>query len=83
MKVCAHIALGPWNWEYRQFNTVREARQYFQEKVAGVDFGTGTGEQVMDLNRQCDDCNDNMTFHDYPESRYEVGPTRAIRKTIM
>lgn len=72
MKICAHIVYGPYNHGHETFPNVAAAANYFEEEVAGVDFGTGTSEQVMDLNTAEDDCpcNKDMNFHDYPELRF-------------
>lgn len=82
MKVCASINLGPWNHEAKQFDTIGEAVAYFTRYVAGVDYGTGTDEQVMDLYPQCEpngwQCSSTETFHDYPMTRYAVGPRGGI-----
>ena len=72
MKICAHIVYGPYNHGHKAFATVAEAADYFEREVAGVDFGTGTSEQVMDLYEAESDCpcNDHMNFHDYPMQRF-------------
>ena len=78
MKVCAAINYGPFNHGHKRFDTIREAVRYFTNEVAGVDWGTGTDEQVMDLYPQCDDCTDGETYHDYPMVRYTVGPRGGV-----
>lgn len=72
MKVCAHMTLGPFNTVYQRFSSMKEAGEYFKGRVAGVDFGTGTTEQVMDLYPRCDECKTGMCFHDYPMARLQV-----------
>ena len=72
MKICAHIVYGPFNHGHKSFDRVAQAADYFEKEVVGVDFGTGTSEQVMDL-YVADDfcpCNKDMNFHDYPMQRY-------------
>jgi hypothetical protein len=85
MKVCASITLGPWNHESRMFDSIASAVGYFRSEVAGVDYGTGTDEQVMDLYPQCEQdsemrCSDRMTFHDYPMVRFAVGLRGGVQR---
>ncbi|AGT14056.1 hypothetical protein PAPYRUS_46 [Mycobacterium phage Papyrus] len=72
--ICAHIHYGPFNYGHKKFDNVKQAMDYFENEVAGVDFGTGTSEQNMDLYESEWDCpcNDHMNFHDYPMERFVV-----------
>lgn len=88
MKVCASINLGPWNHEAIMFESIGRAVDYFRSEVAGVDYGTGTDEQVMDLYPQCKTsaglrCHSGATFHDYPMTRFVVGPRGGIQRQIV
>jgi hypothetical protein len=85
MKVCASINLGPFNHEAIMFTSIAEAVRYFRSEVAGIDYGTGTDEQVMDLYPQCKTsaglrCHSGATFHDWPMVRYAVGPRGGIAR---
>lgn len=78
--VCAHITLGPWTREHATFPTIGDAVAYFRSEVAGIDYGTGTDEQAMNLYPRCSECTDDMCFHDYPMAVYTVGPRGGIRR---
>lgn len=80
MKVCAHINLGPFNNVYQRFSSMKEAKEYFVNRIAGTDYGTGTDFQCMDLYPRCDSCSSAACFHDYPLARYEVDGT-VVRRT--
>lgn len=82
-KVCAHITYGPFNQGHERFSSVKDAVEHFKNEVAGTDYGTGTDEQAMDLYPQCDDCTSGMNFHDYPMSRYSVGPKGGVHKEYV
>jgi len=88
MKVCASINLGPYNHEAVMFDSIAKAVAYFRTYVAGIDYGTGTDEQVMDLYPQCNTsaglrCHAGATFHDYPMTRYAVGPRGGVQRVIV
>jgi hypothetical protein len=85
MKVCASINLGPFNHEAIMFENIAGAVEYFRSEVAGVDYGTGTSDQMMDLYPQCGTssglrCHASAIFHDYPILRYAVGPRGGIQR---
>jgi hypothetical protein len=82
VKVCAAINLGPFNRTHKRFDTIGEAVRYFTDEVAGVDYGTGVDDQVMDLYPQCEDCYSGATFHDYPMVRYTVGPRGGVVRHV-
>lgn len=70
------------------FDSIAESVRYFRDEVAGIDYGTGTDEQVMDLYPQCEQdtdlrCSDNATFHDYPMTRYVVGPRGGVARVMI
>jgi hypothetical protein len=67
------------------FDSIGTAVGYFRSEVAGIDYGTGTDEQVMDLYPQCDTsaglrCHSGATFHDYPMVRFAVGPRGGVQR---
>lgn len=80
MKVCAHINYGPFNHGYKAFDSVSDAVRYFRSEVAGIDYGTGTDEQVMDVYPQCDECSRDECYHDYPMARYAIGKRGGVVK---
>lgn len=68
---------------HEMFPSISTAVDYFRSEVAGIDYGTGTDEQIMDLYPQCETsaglrCHSGATFHDYPMVRYQVGPRGGV-----
>lgn len=88
MKVCAWINSAPFQNDIHRFDSVSEAIEYFRDRVAYWCKRDGlstdeNGYYVMDLYPQCDECEPMMNFHDYPMSRYSVGPRGDIRKECV
>ena len=80
MRVCAHIVTGPFGREHRRFATVADAQSWFRSEVCEPAGFVGMTDEErsdyygMDLYPACDLCDSEMNFHDYPMTRYGVGP---------
>lgn len=91
MKVCAHMNLGPFSHHHSVANTISEAVENFRDSLdafygdlSGILERTGEDNApTLDLYPACDDCSAQMCFHDYPMSRYTVGPRGGIRKEFV
>ena len=88
MRVCAHMILGPFSHHHMVAATIGEAVQNFTDSLEGY-YGDlsgileRTGEEYapnLALYPACDDCNSEMCFHDYPMTRYVVGPRGGINR---
>lgn len=83
MKICAHMHLSPYSRSHMRFDSVCQAKAWlwnylYREGMLGPydpDHPCG-----FSVNPQCDDCNSEMNFHDYPMYLIEVGPRGGIRK---
>ena len=86
MKVCAHFCLSPYQHHHQRFDRIYEAVGWLWKYLI-QDGNLGPYDEnypvVMDLYPQCEDCNSQMNFHDYPMSRYQVGPRGGIRKVYV
>lgn len=89
MKVCAHYNLGAFDQQYMRADSVKAALAEFRDGLVANYYGDlkgivdRTGEDyapTISFYPQCDDCNSNMCFHDYPMSRYQIGNRGGIRK---
>ena len=91
MKVCAHINYGPHQNGHQRFDTVARAVDYFRREVADNPYRHGSTEEsdgcyVMDLYPEADEngepcgCDSAMNFHDYPMTRYSVGPRGGVQR---
>jgi len=81
MKVCAHINGGPHHRWHERFASVALAVEAFRAGMAALKIDRGDGEHyTMALYPQCDECESEMNFHDYPLARYRVGPRGGIRR---
>lgn len=86
MKVCAHFCLSPYQHCHERFDSSAQAKAWLWNYLhCDGNLGPYDPEYpiVMDLYPQCSDCNSTMNFHDYPMTRYEVGPRGGIRKVCI
>lgn len=91
MKVCAHYNLGAFSQHHDKFDSIKNAVEFFRDSLesyygdlSGILERTGEDcRPTMSLYPACDDCTDNMCFHDYPQSVFTVGPRGGIRREIV
>lgn len=83
MKVCAHMFLSPYSSYHKRFDSAAQAKHwlwdylYPQGNLAGYDPDHPVG---MNIYPQCDQCNSQMNFHDYPAYQFVVGPRGGISR---
>ena len=81
MKVCAHINGGPFQRWHERFASVALAVEAFRVSMAELSVKTGDGEHyTLDLYPQCDDCDSAMNFHDWPMTRFQLGPRGGLQR---
>lgn len=88
MRVCAHINFGPYTNGHERSDSVDQAISYSRKEVVDSPFIHGSTEEsdgcyVMDLYPQCDQCDSAANYHDYPMSRYVVGPRGGLAKEVI
>lgn len=91
MKVCAHMNLGPFIHNHYRFDSIATGISGFRRELIrhhgsthGIQpFADGYDMPCVDFYPQCEDCNSQMNFHDYPMSRYQVGSRGGIRKVTV
>lgn len=86
MQVCAHFNLSPYQHHHERFGSVHEAKSWlWNYLVPQGNLGPYDPDHpvVMDLYPQCEHCTSEMNFHDYPMTRFTVGPRGGIRRTAV
>jgi hypothetical protein len=84
MKVCAHYNYGPFAHEHERYHSIADALYGFTLLLAVVGVDTGDGEHyTIDLYPQCSECDSQMNFHDYPMTRYQLGPRGGLARQYV